>query len=193
MIALRPTIPLEQQRLHPLIFLAMRLLLLSLLAFSSALAADDLSGHCDKQLLPAPTHPTPGRKYARDRLVDLQHLKLDVVPDFARRTITATAEWTFKPIARPVTKVAFDAVGLHIDDLKTEGAAMADFQSTEDQLIINFAQPVAPDASVKLTVHYHVQPENGIYFRTPEMGYKPGDTQLWTQGEPEYHRYWFPC
>ena len=171
----------------------MRLLLLSMLALSSALAADDLSGHCDKQLLPAPIHPTPGRKYARDRLVDLQHLKLDVVPDFARRTIAATAEWTFKPIARPVTKVAFDAVGLHIDDLKTEGAAMADFQSTEDQLIINFAQPVAPDASVKLTVHYHVQPENGIYFRTPEMGYKQGDTQLWTQGEPEYHRYWFPC
>ncbi len=31
-----------------------------------------------------------------------------------------------------------------------------------------------------------------MYFRTPEMGYRPGDTQVWSQGEPELHRYWFP-
>ena len=31
-----------------------------------------------------------------------------------------------------------------------------------------------------------------MYFRTPEMGYRPGDTQVWSQGEPELHRYWYP-
>jgi len=25
------------------------------------------------------------------------------------------------------------------------------------------------------------------------MGYPDGDTQLWTQGEAENHRFWFPC
>ena len=177
----------------PLVFGLMRLVLLFLLAFTAAAFADALNGHCDKQMLPAAVHPKPGRKYARDRLVDLLHLKLDVLPDFAQRTITATVEWSFKPIARPLPKITFDAVGLHIDDLKAEGAQVAGFQSTDEELIIDFAQPVVADSLVKLTIRYHVQPENGIYFRTPEMGYKKGDTQVWTQGEAELHRYWFPC
>ena len=32
----------------------------------------------------------PGRKYARDRRADILHVKLDVTPDFAQRSITGT-------------------------------------------------------------------------------------------------------
>src|SRR3712207_7205517 len=28
--------------------------------------------------------------------------------------------------------------------------------------------------------------------RTPEMGYKPEDTHIWTQGEPSEARHWYP-
>ena len=51
---------------------------------------------------------------------------------------------------------------------------------------------MAPGAEAGVTITYHAQPERGLYFRTPEMGYKPGDTQVWSQGEAELHRYWFP-
>lgn len=171
----------------------MRFLFCLLFAFAGVVCADELNGHCDKHLLVPALHPKPGRKYARDRLVDLIHLKLDVVPDFAKRTITATAEWRFKPIARPLTKLTLDAVGLHIDSIMTVGSKVASFQSTEEELVINFDSPVPAGSAVTVIIAYHVQPEVGLYFRTPEMGYKAGDTQVWSQGEAEEHRYWFPC
>lgn len=156
--------------------------------------AGEYCGHCGKQhLLPPPIHPKPGRKYARDRLVDLLHLKLEVTPDFTRRSVVVITEWKFQPIAKPLPELKLDAVGLGIDSVTTQGAELAEHQNTGEQLILHFKEPVSPETTVTLTVRHHVQPQNGLYFRTPEMGYKAGDTQLWTQGEAELHRYWFPC
>ena len=167
---------------------------LSFAFFAATLTAraDDL-GHCDKQLLPAPVHPSAGRKYARDRVVAIEHLKLDVTPDFTKRTIRATAELRFKPIAKPVTKIELDAVGLSIEKVEAKGAALAGYEVTDTKLVLTFKEPIAAGAEASVTITYHAQPENGLYFRTPEMGYKQGDTQVWSQGEPELHRYWFPC
>ena len=67
--------------------------------------------------LPAPLTDKPGRKYARDRFADILHLKLDVTPDFAKRTVSGTATLSFKPIAKPLTRLELDAVGLTIDGI----------------------------------------------------------------------------
>ena len=169
-------------------------LLVLALSVSSLHAAEDYCGRCGKQhFLPKPINPQPGRKYARDRLVDLLHLKLDVTPDFKQRTIVAVTEWKFQPIGRPLSDLVLDAVGLSIDSVAAAGATLGEHQNTGEQLLLHFASPVQPETTVTVTIKHHVQPENGIYFRTPEMGYKDGDTQLWTQGEAELHRYWFPC
>jgi aminopeptidase N len=44
-----------------------------------------------------------------------------------------------------------------------------------------------------VTIAYRAQPTQGIYFRTPEMGYKEGDTHLFSQGEAIEARHWYPC
>ncbi len=59
-------------------------------------------------------------------------------------------------------------------------------------LEITFAEPVAAGAKAQVTIQYEVTPDKGLYFRTAEMGYAAGDTQLWTQGEPEDHQHWYP-
>lgn len=147
---------------------------------------------CDKHLLPQPQQLVPGRKYARDRRADILHVKLDVTPDFAKRTVSGTATLRFKPIALPLEKLELDAVDLNIDTITAEGAQIAEHQVTGDKLIVTFAKAVAPDAEVTMSVTYSAKPEHGLYFRTPEMGYKAGDTQVWSQGEAEEHRFWFP-
>ena len=43
-----------------------------------------------------------------------------------------------------------------------------------------------------MTINIPSRPRKGFTFRTPEMGYKPEDMHLWTQGEPIEARYWFP-
>lgn len=169
-------------------------LLLSLLISSTTLA-DSLHTceHCAKHLLPAVTKLTPGRKYARDRRVDIQHLKLDVTPDFAKRSVAGTMTMTFKPIAMPLDKLELDAVDLAIADVQVTGAKLADRIVAEEKLTLVFTTPIAPGAEVSVSIRYSAEPTRGLYFRTPEMGYKPGDTQVWSQGEADLHRFWFPC
>ncbi len=158
------------------------------------LSAADFCGRCGKEhLMPQNVHPKPGRKYARDRLVDLHHLKLEVTPDFKQRNVVVITEWTLSPIARPLSELTLDAVGLTIDKVSASGVTVADYENTGEQLKLSFAKPVPAGTKITLSIQHHVMPENGLYFRTPEMGYKDGDTQLWTQGEAELHRYWFPC
>ncbi|MBX7208055.1 MAG: M1 family metallopeptidase [Verrucomicrobiaceae bacterium] len=167
-------------------------LLVVALATSIASATEFSARYCDKNLLPRPIKLVPGRKYARDRPIDIQHLKLDVTPDFTKRTIHATAALTFKPIARPLPKLELDAIDLRIENIDCKGASIADRDVAAEKLTLTFVQPVPADAEVTVSITYHAQPEQGLYFRTPETGCKPGDTQMWSQGEAELHRFWFP-
>ncbi len=166
------------------------LLLLPLTVF----AESDFLGRCDKEsLMPPGLNAVAGRKYARDRRVDIKHLALDVTPDFTRRTVAGEVTITFLANAQPLTKLELDAVDITIDAVGAAGATVMEHQTTKDKLIITLAEPLAPGAEAAVTVRYHCQPENGLYFRTPEQGYPQGDTQVWSQGEAEFHRYWFPC
>jgi hypothetical protein len=123
------------------------------------------------------------RKYAPDREVDILHLTLDVTPDFTKRTVSGAATWKFKPIAKPFAELKLDAVDLTVASV-TSTEKILGYQVTDEKVIVTFADaiPVGKEASV--TVQYNAQPEKGLYFRTPELGYKPEDMHIWTQGEP---------
>lgn len=168
-------------------------LFLSLLV-STALA-DSLHDceNCAKHLLPQPLKLVPGRKYARDRRVDIEHVRLEVTPDFAKRSVTTLMTMRFKPIALPLDKLELDAVDLRIAKIEVTGAKLADQIIADEKLTLVFATPIAPDSEVTVTISSSTEPKNGLYFKTPEMGYKPGDTQVWSQGEADLHRFWFPC
>lgn len=167
------------------------LLALGLLTLGAAADSSDCQ-HCNKQLMPQPLKLIPGRKYARDRRADILHVKLDVTPDFAKRTVKGTATLRFKPIALPLEKLELDAVGLNVHAITATGTQVAEHQITEHKLILTFDKPISPDTEVSVNITYDARPDHGLYFRTPEMGYKQGDTQVWSQGEAEEHRFWFP-
>ena len=135
--------------------------------------------------VPAPSH------YAPDRAVQILHLQIDVTPDFARRTIAGKVVYRLKPIAQPVTELQLDAVDLNVTAV-TAAAKIKSFQVTDKKIIVAFEKPIEVGAETDLTVTYDAEPRQGLYFRTPGMGYLPGDTELWSQGESEEARHWFP-
>lgn len=131
------------------------------------------------------------RKYAPDREIDVKHLKLEVTPDFKARTIAGTATITFAPIAKPVREVRLDAIDLKIESVKSTHK-LESHHVDFDKIVFLFEEQIPAGDEAALTIDYTAEPEDGLFFRTPEMGYKEGDTHLWTQGEPQTHRYWFP-
>lgn len=131
------------------------------------------------------------RKYAPDRLVDIHHLKLEVTPNFETRSIEATATLDFQPIAKPLRQLTLNAAKLNVVEVSSQVALEAR-EVTDDKITLTFADPIAPGRKNQVSIRYRVEPKEGLYFRTEAMGYPKGDTQLWTQGEPESHRFWFP-
>ena len=130
----------------------------------------------------APVDSSDNRKYAPDRAVDILHLLLDVTPDFKQRTVAGTATFTFKPIAKPLEELRLDAVDLSVNSV-TSTENISAYQVTEKEIVVTFATPVPVEKDTRVTIAYHAEPTEGLYFRTAEMGYPAGDTQIYTQGE----------
>jgi aminopeptidase N len=131
--------------------------------------------------------------YAPDRQVDVRHIKLDVTPDFSKRTVSGRASLTVSPISKPVSVLRLDAFDLKIKNVRCDGAKIKDINSTRLDLQIAFAEPVNVGQVITVQIEYAAQPMMGLYFRTPEMGYPESDTHIWTQGETHEAPHWFPC
>lgn len=132
------------------------------------------------------------RKYAPDRLVDVQHIKINVTPDFKHRTIAATTTLVFAAISKPVEQLTLDAEKLDVTDIKSS-AALADYVLTDHHLTLVFGEPIKVGEKVEVAITYTAEPKKGLYFRTPELGYPVEDTHIWTQGQTHEAPHWFPC
>lgn len=131
------------------------------------------------------------RQYAPDRNADILHIIIDVTPDFRARTVTGQTTIKFAPIAKPLTELRLNAVDLNVSAV-TSSAKMAGHTVTADAIVITFDPPVPPEQETTVTIKYDAEPKQGLYFRTPEMGYKAEDTHLYTQGETHEAPYWYP-
>jgi len=131
--------------------------------------------------------------YAPNRQVDVLHIKLDVTPDFDQQTVEGTASITAMPIAKSVEILRLDAIDINVKEVRCDGAKVKDFMSTRTDLKIAFEKPVVAGTKITIHIDYSAQPNAGLYFRTPEMGYPKTDTHIWTQGETHEAPNWFPC
>lgn len=134
---------------------------------------------------------TVERQYAPDRKVDILHITIDVTPDFKARTVAGTTTIKFVPIAKPLTELRLDAIDLDVSSVTSSGQ-IEGYSVTDEAITITFDPPVPPGVETTVTVVYEAEPKQGLYFRTPEMGYKEEDTHLSTQGEAHEAPHWYP-
>ena len=131
------------------------------------------------------------RQYAPDREADVLHIIIDVTPNFMNRTIAGTTKIKFAPISKPLTELRLDAVDLDVSSV-TSSAKIEGYSVTDEDITITFKQAIPAGAETTVTIVYEAEPKQGLYFRTPEMGYPEQDTHLFTQGESHLAPHWYP-
>ena len=131
------------------------------------------------------------RKYAPSRQIDILHLAIDVTPDFKQRSIDAEVTLRFKPIAKPFSELRLDAVDLSVSKVGSS-ETISGWHASDKEVVVEFNPPIAVDKEATINIRYSATPKKGLYFRTPEMGYKAEDTHIWSQGEPIEARHWYP-
>ncbi len=137
----------------------------------------------------------PGAKphYNPDRPGQVEHIFLDLCLDIPRQSYHGTCSIRLLPIRKGIDSLTLDAVNLNIQSVKVDEIAQ-NFDYNGEQLIIQLSQPTQIGKLMLIAIAYSVEkPQRGIYFIQPDQHYPNKPTQVWTQGEDEDSRFWFPC
>ncbi|NBD17189.1 MAG: aminopeptidase [Cyanobacteria bacterium] len=136
----------------------------------------------------------PGAKphYTPDRPGNVQHIFLDLVLDIPNQSFQGSSTLTLKPVQSGLTHLTLDAEDLTIERVQINQVSQP-FHYDGKQLQVQLLQPTTFDP-IDLVIHYRVDhPQRGLYFIQPDKDYPDKPTQVWTQGEDEDSRFWFPC
>ena len=132
--------------------------------------------------------------YARDRLVDVRHIKLEIAIDPEAKRIEGTAHTTFVPINDGLRHVEFDAVEMEIKSVRIEGRRTRPRYTYDGSLLrIELGRRRKAGEELTTVVSYAASPRRGLYFVGPDEGYPDKPLQVWSQGQDEDSRHWFPC
>jgi len=136
----------------------------------------------------------PGAKpqYNPDRPGRVEHIALDLALDLAARNVRGTCTIAVTPIRAGIDKLTLDAVDMAIESVRA-GQVEQPYHYDGHQLQVRLLQPTGME-TLTLEIAYRLdQPQRGLYFVAPDEHYPDKPTQVWTQGEDEDSRFWFPC
>ena len=135
----------------------------------------------------------------RSRVIDQQHVKLELQFDWGKQEMKGRASHTLSLLA-PASTVELDAADMVIGEinLATEETAnpsqKLQKQHQGDKLTIQLGREYPAGQKLHLVIDYTVtKPRHGVHFVIPDASEPSQPKMVWTQSEPEDARYWFPC
>jgi aminopeptidase N len=137
--------------------------------------------------------PPQGRSYAPDKLVDVLHIKLEVSFDLAGKAVRGTATHTVSPLTDGLDHLVLDCVELTVEGVTDGKGRVLPFDWDGEKLTIAFPKPLGAGHPIEVSVRYHGTPRSGLYFTGPSEAYPETALQVWSQGQDEDSRHWFPC
>ncbi|MGI9035691.1 MAG: M1 family metallopeptidase, partial [Pyrinomonadaceae bacterium] len=171
-------------------------ILLILTAFSQIVSAQNGAGDGKKTLPPA--------HYIRSHDYDMQNISLNLKFDWNKEQAYGTAALTLAPFVPNLRKINLDAGLMIINSVKLNGANLTfDYDEKQTLLSVNLDKVYRIGESLTLIVDYRTKGEivpttlgfgggGGLKFIKPAAGNPRGRRQIWSQGESDYNRFWFP-
>ncbi|NNF56871.1 MAG: M1 family metallopeptidase, partial [Rhodothermaceae bacterium] len=154
-----------------------------------------------------PTRPTPD--VAPSRSVDFLSTALDLRFDLEERAVIGTAEHHLTSLRDDLDSFYLHGVGMEIASVESlpevsGGAVPVAYDYDGQRLTITPERPLAYGEALRLRITYTAHPMEtagqsglsfsgfGLYFIDPEGTDPFRPTQLWTQGQTEDNRRWYP-
>jgi len=145
----------------------------------------------------------PGARphYNPDRPGQVEHIALDLQLDIPNKVCEGTCTIRLKPVRDGIETLAIDAVDMAIAAVTIAQTGKGKGKPVEQQydydgnvLTLRLAKPTTAGKAIEIAIAYRLDhPQRGLYFTGPTEHYPDKPIQVWTQGEDEDSRYWFPC
>ena len=131
--------------------------------------------------------------YTSDTLIIPKHLKLELHFDWTLELVQGTTKYDLVILTDDADEIRLDAVNLKVFQVKLGGQKL-DFDNNGAELIVPLNKSLRKGSSLKLSIDHAVEkPQAGIYFTQPDKNYPSRFKTVWTQGQDEDSRYYFPC
>ena len=176
-------------------------------AFSSAVFARPLK--TDQLFDSDEKRPLPAVNWIRSRHIDIIHLDIDLRFDWEKESALGVTGVTFAPFD-DTDKFTLDAAMMTINSVKLAGGGALryayDAKKDNDNLEVTLDRVYKAGEVVKVVVDYSTNYVNkaestdtaiggfgrGLRFIKPTADDPKKPRQIWSQGESEFNRYWFP-
>ena len=143
---------------------------------------------------------------------DVQHIKLEIEVEPESKTLSGTVYSSIVPIVNGFSEFEVDAVGMTIENVwldpkgpmivsydgntKRKGYYYTDLKFGYDKkkIYVYLDKPYSTLDTLHYVIKYNTaNPEKGLYFISPTETFPDKRYEVWSQGEGEDNRYWFPC
>ncbi len=155
------------------------------------------NGNAEEKKLP-PAH------YVRSHDYDMRHIALSLKFDWDKEQALGTAAMTLAPLVPNFKTVNLDAGLMIINSVKLDSKNLTfNYDEANTLLSINLDRVYTIGEPLTLIVDYHTNGEivpntlgfgggGGLKFIKPPAGDSHGRRQIWSQGQTDYNRFWFP-
>lgn len=131
--------------------------------------------------------------FNRPQTYDAQHYLLNVRFDHTKRTVFGDVSVSFKPLKDGFREARFDSVGLKFESVKI-GEKDLKYKADGKTITVTLDRDYKAGEDLTVRFKYSANPKKGVYFvdEKKEKDKIIHSAQIWTQGEAEEARHWFP-
>jgi aminopeptidase N len=137
------------------------------------------------------------RHLAPQRTFHVLHYKLSLHFDQAKGEVAGSEDLLLQPLRPAFGAFDLDSAELTIERVTLQAAnghsVPLSFKADGQHLRIALGRSYAPGEALRVRIAYHGFPRAGLYFVTPNRDYPHWPTEIWSQGEPQFNHFWFPC
>ncbi len=131
--------------------------------------------------------------FAPDTLILPKHLLLELNFDWQEERVWGSTTYDLQINAKDVREIVLDAVSLEIDQVQI-GRSKVPFENTGEKVVVSLQKSLKVGSAIQVKLAHSVtRPAAGIYFTKPDKQYPDRFKTVWTQGQDEDSKYYFPC
>ncbi len=135
--------------------------------------------------------PGASRHLPPDKEFHAEHIKVQLKVDLEKKQLSGSCSPRLATLREGTRELHLDACEMQIARVTLDGD---DVTFEHDGVVLTISLPEHLAASPhELKVEYSAEPRQGVYFIAPDEKFPDKPVQAWSQGEPEFSRYWYPC
>lgn len=133
--------------------------------------------------------------FNRVQTYDVQHYVIRASFDQKQKGVYGETTVSLRPLKSEFRTAVLDAVGLAFESVVLEPTGIPlEHKSVNDTVVVTLDKAYGLSDVITVRFKYTAKPKKGVYFIDPpaRSGGDQRSAQIWTQGEPDEARHWFP-